>query len=129
MQAIRYIKGAPNSYDKDDVAALAASICILPPGSCVDLNSGEKALVIEENPEDFTRPLLLVFSDNELYDLRKNGAKPGIHVKDVMKTMDNRIVMDEETLKQFIADEPLKETAERFRRKKRRQIIRAKARN
>ena len=96
---------------------------------CVDLNSGEKALVIEENPEDFTRPLLLVFSDNELYDLRKKGAKPGIHVKDVMKTMDNRIVMDEETLKQFIADEPLKETAERFRRKKRRQIIRAKARN
>lgn len=127
LQAIRYIKGSPKSYDKDVVAALAASICILPPGSCVDLNSGEKALVIEENPEDFTRPLLLIFSDNELCDLRQQGAKPGIHVKDVMKTMDNRIVMDEETLKQFIADEPLKETAERFRKKKRRQIIRAKA--
>ena len=90
----------PKSYDKDVVAALAASICILPPGSCVDLNSGEKALVIEENPEDFTRPLLLIFSDNELCDLRQQGAKPGIHVKDVMKTMANRIVMDEETLKQ-----------------------------
>lgn len=129
LQAIRYIKGSPNSYDKDVVDALAASICILPPGSCVDLNSGEKALVIEENTEDFTRPLLLLFSDNELYDLRKAGARPGIHVKDVMKTMDNRIVMDEETLKQFVADEPLVETTERFRRKKRRQLIRAKARS
>lgn len=44
-----------------------------------------------------------------------------------MKTMDNRIVMDEDTLKQFIADEPLKATAERFRKKKRRKMLREKA--
>lgn len=127
LQAIRTIQDAPEAYDKDVVSALAASIHILPPGSCVDLVSGKKALVIEENPEDYARPLLLLFSDNELCDLRKPGAHPDIAIKDVMKTMDNRIVMDEKTLEQFIADDHLKETAERFRKKKRRKVMRAKA--
>lgn len=127
LQAIRYLLDHPEAYDEDVVAALAASIHILPPGSCVDLTNGKKALVIDENTDDFSRPLLLLFSDNTLYDLRKEGSNPTIQIKDVMKTMDNRIVMDKETLKQFKADDLLIETAERFRKKKRRKIIRAKA--
>lgn len=127
LTAIRQLKNAPKSYDKDVVNALAASIHILPPGSCVDLTSGKKALVIEENPDDFSRPLLLLFSDNTLYDLRKPGVEPGLQIKDVMKTMDNRIVMDEKTLEQFIADDHLKATAEKFRKIKRRKLLRARA--
>lgn len=127
LQAIRYLSEHPEAYDEDVVSALSASIQILPPGSCVDLTNGKKALVIEDNADDFSRPLLLLFADNSLYDLRKAGSRPAVQIKDVMKTMDNRIVMDEKTLEQFKADDLLKETAERFRRKKRRKIIRAKA--
>ena len=35
-----------------------------------------------------------------------------------MKTMDNRIAIDEETLKHFVADQYIKETADKFRRAK-----------
>ena len=35
-----------------------------------------------------------------------------------MKTMDNRIAIDEETLKHFVADRYIQETADRFRKKK-----------
>lgn len=75
----------------------------------------------------FHHPLLLLFSDNSLYDLNATGSRSPFQIRDVMKTMDNRIVMDEDTLKQFIADEPLKATAERFRKKKRRKMLREKA--
>ena len=127
LQAIRSISAQPEAYDPDVTKALAASIHILPPGSCVDLTNGKKALVIDDSMGDFSHPLLLLFSDNSLYDLSKEGAHAAIQIKDVMKTMDNRIVMDEETLKQFTADEPLKATAERFRKKKRRKMLREKA--
>ena len=74
-----------------------------------------------------------------ILDIAENSVKAGALLTEITVEEDSerlRIIindngcgMDEETLKQFIADEPLKETAERFRRKKRRQIIRAKARN
>ena len=35
---------------------------------------------------------------------------------DIMKTMDNRIQIDEETLKHFSADVHIKEVADRFRK-------------
>ena len=35
-----------------------------------------------------------------------------------MKTMDNRIAIDEETLKHFVTDKYIQETADRFRKKK-----------
>ena len=127
LQAIRTIAGQTEAYDQDVVKALAESIHILPPGSCVDLTNGKKALVIDDSKGDFSHPLLLLFSDNSLYDLNATGSRSPFQIRDVMKTMDNRIVMDEDTLKQFIADEPLKATAERFRKKKRRKMLREKA--
>lgn len=36
---------------------------------------------------------------------------------DIMKTMDNRVAMDEETLKQFVPDEKLRQLTQEFRRK------------
>lgn len=127
LQAIRTIAGQTEAYDQDVVKALAESIHILPPGSCVDLTNGKKALVIDDSKGDFSHPLLLLFSDNSLYDLNATGSRSPFQIRDVMKTMDNRIVMDKDTLKQFIADEPLKATAERFRKKKRRKMLREKA--
>ena len=124
---VKFIQNFTDIDDRIIVKALAESIHILPPGSCVDLTNGKKALVIDDSKGDFSHPLLLLFSDNSLYDLNATGSRSPFQIRDVMKTMDNRIVMDEDTLKQFIADEPLKATAERFRKKKRRKMLREKA--
>ena len=107
-----------STYNPLVVNALAECIHILPTGSCVDLSDGEKALVLEENAADFTRPMILKFSNNVIYDLSDPIISKSLHIIDIMKTMDNRIAIDEETLKHFVADKYIQETAERFRRRK-----------
>ncbi len=83
------------------VQALGECINILPQGACVDLTSGDKALILETNPDDFLKPLILRFSDNQIYDLSDPDVSEKFQIKDMMKTLDNRIQVDEETLKQF----------------------------
>ena len=101
-----------------DQFARAECIHILPTGACVDLSDGEKALVLVENAADFTRPMILKFSNNMIYDLSDPVIGDSLRVTDIMKTMDNRIAIDEETLKHFVADQYIRETADRFRQKK-----------
>ena len=83
FQAIRTIAGQTEAYDQDVVKALAESIHILPPGSCVDLTNGKKALVIDDSKGDFSHPLLLLFSDNSLYDLNATGSRSPFQIRDV----------------------------------------------
>lgn len=118
ISAMLYLMKRPRIYNPSVVSALADSIHILPTGACVDLSDGEKALVLVENPEDFSRPMVLKFSNNMIYDLSDPAIGNSLRVKDIMKTMDNRIAVDEETLKQFVADDYLKKTTERFRKAK-----------
>lgn len=106
------------AYNRHVINALADCIHILPTGACVDLSSGEKALVLEENTADFMHPMILKFSNNKLYDLSIPSIGRSLRVLDIMKTMDNRIAIDEETLKHFVADKHIRETADRFRRRK-----------
>ncbi len=80
--------------------SLVDSINILVPGICVELNTGSKALVINENRVDFFKPMVLVFDDNQIIDL-SNSAYSDIEIKDIMKTMDNRHVIDTDMLKSF----------------------------
>lgn len=115
MAQLRKQRGAYNSLV---LAALAECIHILPTGACVDLSDGEKALVLVENPADFTRPMVLKFSNNLIYDLSDPAINKSLKVVDIMKTMDNRIAIDEHTLEHFVADAYIKETADRFRKKK-----------
>ena len=61
------------------------------------------------------RPLVLRLSDNQVYDLSIPTIYNKIKIVDLMKTMDNRVEIDEETLKHFVADERIKKTAEKFR--------------
>ena len=77
------------------------SINILSPGVCVELNIGEKALVLAENEYDIFCPMVLVFSDNSVLDLADRSVYGDVEITDVMKTMDNRYVMDTETLKKY----------------------------
>lgn len=118
VAAMAEMKKQRGAYNPLVLAALAQCIHILPTGACVDLSDGEKALVLVENAADFTRPMVLKFSNNLIYDLSDPAIHKSLKVVDIMKTMDNRIAIDEHTLEHFVADAYIKETADRFRRKK-----------
>ncbi len=99
VKAIRELYGNPELYDPEVVEALVSSINILFPGISVELNTGEKALVLSENPIDILRPTVLSFRDNTIIDLSLRG-NADFEVVDIMKTLDNRCVMDTTTLHQ-----------------------------
>lgn len=118
LAAMSYLRSRKVNYNPKVVAALAECIHILPTGSCVDLSDGEKALVLVENPADFSHPMVLKFSNNVIYDLSDPAIAKNLQVTDIMKTMDNRIAIDEETIKHFSSDQYVKETTDRFLKKK-----------
>lgn len=62
--------------------------------------------------------MILKFSNNMIYDLSDPVIGDSLRVTDIMKTMDNRIAIDEEALEHFVADQYIRETADRFRQKK-----------
>lgn len=93
VKAILEFQAHPEVYDEAVVNALLRCINILFPGVSVELNTGEKALVLTENPDDVLRPVVLSFSDNTILDLSLSENKD-ILVVDIMKTLDNRYVMD-----------------------------------
>lgn len=100
VKALREFREHPEIYDEEVVDALIRSIYILFSGVSVELNTGEKALVLTENPQDILRPTVLTFGDNSVLDLSLPGNED-IHIVDVMKTMDNRYVMDTDTVKRI----------------------------
>ena len=73
-----------------------------------------------ENEEEYLKPLILNLTDYKLYDLSDEKVSKKVHITDLMKTMDNRIAIDEATLKHFVADERIKATADKFRAKSKR---------
>ena len=98
VKAIKEFRENSKLYDETVVEALVRSIKILFPGVSVELNTGEKALVLAENKNDVLRPTVLVFRDNSILDLSlKSNAD--FEIVDVMKTLDNRYIMDIEALK------------------------------
>lgn len=95
VKAIQEFRQYPELYDESVVEALTDSIHILFPGVSVELNTGDKALVLADNPKDILRPTVLTFGDNCIVDLSLSGNKD-LYVVDIMKTMDNRHVMRKE---------------------------------
>ena len=55
-----------------------------------------------ENAADFTRPMILKFSNNMIYDLSDPVIGDSLRVTDIMKTMDNRIAIDAEALERML---------------------------
>ncbi len=92
VKAVLEFKDHPELYDEKVVDALLNCVNILFPGVSVELNTGEKALVVSENREDILRPVVLTFGDNTLLDLASSDNED-ICVTDIMKTMDNRYIM------------------------------------
>lgn len=97
VEAIRYLMDRPESFDAKTVRALIDSINILVAGISVELNTGEKALVLRGNEENILRPMLLSFRDNSILDL-DNRENRDIEIVDIMKTLDNRYIFDTESL-------------------------------
>lgn len=117
ISAMRYLYSNGREFHPDIVNKLSECIHIVPQAASVDLSTGDKGIVLVENPSDFMHPIILRLNDNQIYDLRNPIASSEIQVVDIMKTMDNRIVVDEETRKQFVPDERLIELTEEFRKK------------
>ena len=80
----------PEYFDPAAVRALLDSINLLGEGVCVELSTGEKALVISSNERDIFRPMVLCFSTNTIIDLAMTALYADIEIVDIMRTFDNR---------------------------------------
>lgn len=101
VAAIRYLLNEENGFNQDTVWALIDSINILAPGTCVELTSGEKGVVLQENSANILRPMVLGFWNNHVFDLYYDEVFAKVQVKDIMKTMDNRFVMNREAVEKY----------------------------
>lgn len=115
LAAMRHFSKHPEQYDQKLISTLAECIHIVPHAASVDLSTGDKGIILVENPKDYMRPILLSLGNNKIYDLSQDEVYEEIQIKDIMKTMDNRVAMDEETLKQFVPDEKLKELTRKLK--------------
>ena len=66
----------------------------------MELNTGEKGVVVKANDNNVLRPAILTFEHNELRELGDSSAYGDIEIVDVMRTLDNRYVMDSEVLRE-----------------------------
>lgn len=101
IYAIKYFKSHTDIYDEEIVNSMISGINIVVPGTCVEFNNGEKGLVLRINIDNVLKPDVLDFSHNEIHELARTGDDDGYHIKDIMKTMDNRTVIDKELLKKY----------------------------
>lgn len=108
VAAIKYFLEHPDVFEPKMVEALISSINILAPGVSVELNTGAKALVISANKSNVLRPMLLCFEDNSIIDLSNQFVYGDMEIVDIMKTMDNRYIMDTASLRKqgFDVEEP-----------------------
>lgn len=118
VAAMRYLHEYPELYHPKAVAALAHCIHILPAGCSVDLSNGHKGIVLVENPNDFLAPLILDINNNQLYDLASTRMAQKMQIIDIMKTMDNRIVIDTNTLKSYVGDSTIQKTMTRYQQRR-----------
>lgn len=93
VKAVKYLRDHSEIFDSRVVDALCDSLNIISAGVSVELNTGDKALVITENERDILRPMILSFKDNLMMDL-SNREYDDIEIIDIAKTMDNRHFMD-----------------------------------
>ena len=118
IMAMKSLHERSSEFNPTIVNILAQCIHIIPSGASVNLNNGEKAIVLAENPNNYMQPLILRLRDNNIYDLSDPSINQRIYIEDLMKTMDNRIAINTETLRQFKADERIIEITKRFKEKK-----------
>lgn len=104
VAAIRFLLDESNGYMPETVQALINSINILEPGVCVELTTGDRGLVIAAGAMNVLEPFVLSFRDNQIYNLGDASVAAEIQIKDIMRTMDNRHVMDPDMLERYSGD-------------------------
>lgn len=117
LLAMRRLMADAEAYRPAVVTALAQSIHIVPVSANVDLSTGDKGIVLVENTVDFMHPVVLRLVNNQIYDLSDPAVASKLQVVDIMKTMDNRIAVDDETLRHFVADDRLKKVTAAFQKR------------
>ena len=105
VRALRMLLEEPERFEPRVVQALIQGINVLYPGVCVELSDHIQGLVIIENKEDIFKPWVLSFRDNKIYDLSNPRTCGNLQLIDIMKTMDNRIKLDPDLLKQYSQSE------------------------
>lgn len=101
VAALKYLMENTHTFDEEVVKALCKSIKILFPGVSVELNTGAKGLVLNENPANILQPMILTFDDNKLIDLSSKEYDGLLEITDIMKTMDNRHVVNRKFLEKY----------------------------
>jgi len=101
IAALKFFLAHPEIYDEKVINALVESVNFLSEGCCIELSNGEKGLVIQHNPKNVLRPMVLIFSSNKIVDLAQTLYYGDLEIVDIMKTLDNRHVMDMSLLEQF----------------------------
>ena len=101
VAAIRFLLDESNGYMQETVQALINSINILEPGVCVELTTGDRGLVIAAGAMNVLEPFVLSFRDNQIYNLGDPSIAAEVQIKDIMRTMDNRHVMDPDMLANY----------------------------
>lgn len=99
VAALKHLLDNTRVFENKIVSGLIRSINILYPGVSVELNTGDKALVLTANEQNILEPMILMFGDNSIVDLSNRTMFGDLEIKDIMKTMDNRHVMDMDLLK------------------------------
>lgn len=102
VMVVRSLLKNDKNFDVTVVSALLDSIKILSPGVCVELTNHERGLVIRENDKNPLQPIVLSFDKNQVYDLSSKRTAKTLQIRDLMKTMDNRIIVDEATLQEYL---------------------------
>lgn len=113
--AMNSLRERASEFNDTIVHILAQCIHIIPVGASVDLNNGEKAVVLVENQKNYMQPVILRLRDNNIYDLSDPLVNRRIQIIDLMKTMDNRVEIDVNTIKQFKADKRIIEMTQRYK--------------
>lgn len=98
LVTIKNMQEAPEIFDPRVVKALVDSINILSQGVSVVLNTGDTALVLSENPRNILKPMILSFRDNKVMNLDDDYSYGDIEIVDIMRTMDNRHVINHDAL-------------------------------
>ena len=62
----------------------------------------EMVLVLGENVRVILRPVVLGFEHNQLYNLGLDSVFEQVQIKNIMKTMDNRIKIDPQRLEEYM---------------------------
>lgn len=103
IAALQYLMDTKNDFDKDAVQALVDSINFLTPSLCW-AEQWRKGACRSRGRYQCAAAVYSLFKDNRIINLADSTVGEEFQIKDVMKTMDNRHVVDNDMLKNYMGN-------------------------